>query len=196
MNHSVRVMHRPRRAWPSAARTTAAIIATAPLVLMAGACGGSPSSSGPGGSSNAARPASSRSTSVPPALAFARCVRSHGDPNWPDPNSSGEEPPSAKQEAVGNPRFPAAARACVHLLPNGGQETQAQILADQRDAVRFAGCMRTHGVPSWPDATNDPRGRPVFSPQAAGIDLNSPRVMAAEQRCQSLLRLAQLPRGA
>jgi len=123
-------------------------------------------------------------------------VRTHGDPNWPDPNGSGQEPPSAKQEAASNPRFPPAARACVHLLPNGGQETHAQILADQRDAVRFAGCMRTHGVPTWPDAANDPEGRPVFNPQAVGIDLNSPQVMAAEQRCQSLLRLAQLPRGA
>jgi hypothetical protein len=177
-------------------RTRAAIIATAPLVLLTVACGGSPSSTGSGGSSHAGGPANAQSTSVPPALAFARCVRTHGDPNWPDPNGSGREPPSAKQEAASNPRFPAAARACVHLLPNGGQETHAQILADQRDAVRFAGCMRTHGVPTWPDASNDPEGRPAFNPQAAGIDLNSPQVMAAAQRCQSLLRLAQLPRGA
>ena len=140
--------------------------------------------------------ATSSSNNVAPELAFARCVRTHGDPNWPDPDSNGQEPPSAKQEAAGNPRFPAARIACVHLLQNGGQETHAQILADQRGAVRFAECMRSHEVPNWPDAGTDSQGRPVFNAQAEGIDTNAPQVSAAEQTCQSLLHLAQLPRGA
>jgi hypothetical protein len=56
--------------------------------------------------------------------------------------------------------------------------------------------MRSHGVPDWPDATTDSQGQPAFNPQAAGIDTNSPQVSAAEQTCQSVLHLAQLPRGA
>jgi hypothetical protein len=56
--------------------------------------------------------------------------------------------------------------------------------------------MRSHGVPDWPDATTDSQGRRVFNPQAAGIDANSPQVSAAEQTCQSVLHLAQLPQGA
>src|SRR5215475_11671213 len=76
-----------------------------------------------GGSPHAGGATTPAANNVAPALAFARCVRSHGDPNWPDPDSNGQEPPSAKQEAAGNPRFPAARSACVHLLQNGGQET-------------------------------------------------------------------------
>ena len=83
MNDSTRVMRRPRRAWPPAARAAAAIIATAALALLAAACGGSPSSTGPGGSSNAGGPASSQA-----AVAYARCMRSHGVPDFPDPDSS------------------------------------------------------------------------------------------------------------
>jgi hypothetical protein len=176
---------RPRRL----ARSAAASMATAGLALLVAACSsGSPP--------NTARAGSYSSGSVSPALAFARCLRSEGDPSWPDPDSSGQEPPSAKQGAASNPRFPAAVRACVHLLPNGGQETRAQIVADQRSAARFAECMRSHGLPNWPDATNDSEGRPFFNAQAAGLDTNSPQVSAAEQTCHSLLHIAQLPRGA
>jgi hypothetical protein len=42
MNDSTRAMRRPRGAWPRPARTSAAIIATAALALLAAACGGSP----------------------------------------------------------------------------------------------------------------------------------------------------------
>src|SRR5690242_10532069 len=35
-----------------------------------------------------------------------------------------------------------------------------QILNQER---RFAHCMRSRGVPNWPDATIDSRGRPVFA---------------------------------
>jgi hypothetical protein len=185
----IRVIRRPRRASPRRARTAAAITGTAGLALLAAACSSSPSSAGPGGSPNAAGAASSPSASVSPALAFARCVRTHGVPNWPDPGSSGREPASSKQIAASSPRFPAAQAACRNLLPNGGQPTHAQVLADQRNAVRFAGCMRTHGVPNWPDPTIRPDGSPQFDAPAVGLDLSSPQVMAAAQRCQSLLHI-------
>lgn len=157
-----------------------AFTGTVGLALLAAACGSGPSSGGPGGSAAA---------SVSPGLAYARCMRAHGVPDWPDPGSSGIEPASTKQIAASSPRFPAAQAACVHLLPNGGQQTQAQILADQRNAVRFAGCMRSHGVPNWPDPTIRPDGAPQFNAPAAGVDLSSRLVMATAQKCQSLLHI-------
>lgn len=48
-------------------------------------------------------------------LSFARCVRSHGEPSFPDPNSLGQFPISGKTPALG-----AAMRACLHLVPGGG----------------------------------------------------------------------------
>jgi hypothetical protein len=52
------------------------------------------------------------------ALAFARCLRSHGFPNFPDPNSSGELTHEMLASAGINPRQPAvlqAADACVSV---------------------------------------------------------------------------------
>lgn len=158
------------------------------MALLAAAC--SPSASVSGGATNAAHAAGSRSASVSPELAYARCVRAHGVPDWPDPGSDGREPDSVKQIAASSPQFTKAQTACVHLLSNGGgQETSAQVLADQRNAVRFAGCMRVHGVPNWPDPTIRPDGAPQFNAPAAGVDLGAPRVMASAQRCHSLLHV-------
>jgi hypothetical protein len=97
------------------------------------------------------------------------------------------EPHGAKQITASNPRFLAAQAACGHLVPNGGQETVAQIQAYLRDAVRFAGCMRTHGLPNWPDPTNDGARIRFFLP--ASIDMGSHQVAVAADRCQSLLHV-------
>jgi len=59
------VVRGPRRAWPSAPLTAAAVVAS--LALLAAACSGTPSSTGSGGSPPATRPASSPSAAVSPA---------------------------------------------------------------------------------------------------------------------------------
>ena len=73
---------------------------------LSAACNGSPSST-TGGSSNAGGSANSK------ALAYARCVRSHGVPDFPDPNSNGNFvlPSSSvsSQETAAN-------QVCYHLL--------------------------------------------------------------------------------
>jgi hypothetical protein len=125
MNDSIRVIRRPRRAWPRKARTAAAVIATASLALLAVACA-SPSSTGFGGTPNEAVAANIQSTSSQQTLAYSRCMRSHGVPNFPDPDSSGNLPASTKQIGVSNPRFDAAQAACRHLLPIGSQPLQAK----------------------------------------------------------------------
>jgi hypothetical protein len=118
MNHSTRVIHRPRRTWPSRVRKPAATIAAAGLVLLA-ACGASPSSMGPGGVTYAAGPTSSQAATSGPR-AFARCMRSHGVPNFPNPNRSGYFPKATIARIVArNPHYQTAYRACGHLLPNG-----------------------------------------------------------------------------
>jgi hypothetical protein len=113
-------------------------------------------------------------------------------PNYPDPDSSGTIPKESPQQlGVSDSRYQAAQSACQHLLQNGGQPTNAQTVADQRNAVRFAGCMRSHGVPNWPDPVNN-GGRVqfnVFDGSVPGLDPNSPQVMAAVHKCQSLLHI-------
>jgi hypothetical protein len=52
------------------------------------------------------------------------------------------------------------------------------------DMTTFAHCMRSHGVPNWPDPTVDHQGRGNFDTQAAGIDTNSPRITADIHDCE------------
>jgi hypothetical protein len=184
MNDSTRVKRPHRRAGPRPARTTAAIIATAGLALLAAACGGGPSSTG--GSPNAGASANSQQNGM---LAFSRCMRSHGVPNFPDPNSSGALPKSqVAQLTASNPQFPTAHRACEHLLPNDGQPTQAQVQQAWNDMRNFARCMRSHGVPNWPDPapTSQQDQRPFFH-LPDSIDPNAPRITTRIRACQHVL---------
>jgi hypothetical protein len=208
MGDSTRAVGRRRRAWPSAVRTAAAIMATAGLALLAAACGGSSGSHVAQVGSTATR--SSSSSSNPPAastqanvlgqaLAFSRCMRSHGVSNFPDPNSSGVWPKSQVEFAASNPRFQAATQACGHLLPNGGPgvpPSLAVVQQIQNDMAKFARCMRSHGVPNWPDPTLD-RGRAIFNPQAVGINTNSPQISTKMHECAHVFPAAVgLPPGA
>ena len=169
-------------------RRTGVLAVTVGLVLLTAACGGSPGAvSSPS--------ASTASASVTSRLAYVQCVRAHGVPNYPDPDSNGQEPPGTKELFISNPRFRAASDACRHLLPNGGHPTQTPQpdALTQAGAVRLAGCMRTHGYPTFPDPTIDSVGQPVFNLQAAGIAPHSPQVLAALRGCLSLLHLTGLP---
>ncbi len=198
MNYSIRVIRRPRRAWPTAARIAAAIIATAGLVLLAAACSGSPTSTGPGGSSNAGGSANS------PLLAFSRCMRSNGVPNFPDPdaNTSNAKVSSAQQLGVSSSQLQAAENACQHLLPRGANDqfppAEVQLLLP--GMRRFSECMRSHGVPNWPDPTTDSQGRPVFDLSDAGFsrqEAHSPQLSTPTNECQHLLppQLGGIPRA-
>jgi hypothetical protein len=149
-----------------------AIIAVVGLALPAAACGGSP-----------AGQVASPSARQNDAVAFARCMRSHEVPNWPDPNSSGvfdKSKLTSRQLGAGDSKVEAAQHACRHLLPNGGPPTQAEVQQMRAQGLRFARCVRNHGVPSFPDPGNDGR---IPDPAAVGIDQGSPTFQAANQAC-------------
>ena len=55
------------------------------------------------------------------ALASAQCLRSHGVPEFPDPTSNGSFP----RDKASQSQLLAAEDSCQHLLPNGGQPSQA-----------------------------------------------------------------------
>jgi hypothetical protein len=168
------------------------LIATASLAGTGVAQGSNRSSAG-GGSWNA------REYSQPPnlqkALAFSRCMRNHGLPNFPDPTSSGALPKFSQQE-LNTPKFRAAERACQHLLPAGSDdmfppgEVQELLIG----MVRFSHCMRSHGVPNWPDPTTDSAGRPEFPlEEVPGTNRNywhQPRINHAADECRHLLPAA------
>jgi hypothetical protein len=109
-------------------------------------------------------------------------MRSHAVPNYPDPDSSGSIPKkSASQLGVTDAQLQSAQNACQHLLPNGGDgPNQAQLQQEKALGLRFAKCMRTHGV-ALPDP--DSSGR-IPDPASVGIDQGSPQFQAANQACR------------
>jgi hypothetical protein len=192
MNDSTRGMRRPRRAWPPTARTTDAIIATAVTALLAAACSGSPSSTGSGGAPKGG------SASSPSAVAFSHCMRSRGVPAFPDPASNGRLPKISPQRlGVSGAQFQAAQRACQHLLPTtvtsgrleqceaAGVCTPAETQLMLNAGLRFARCMRSHGVPKWPDPTADSQGRVAFAISVSkdGFDPHSARIGTKTNEC-------------
>jgi hypothetical protein len=177
MNDCTGVTRRPGRASPATVRTVAAIVAVA---LLAAACGASPSSSGSGGSPTAGGSATTLRTNSQP-VAFAQCMRSNGVTNYPDPNSRGVIPKESPQQlGVSSSQFQSAQNACQHLLPNGGNgPNQTQLQLARAQGLRFAQCMRTHGV-ALPDPDS---GGQIPDPATVGINQGSPKFEAANQAC-------------
>lgn len=88
-------------------------------------------------------------------LEFSDCMRSHGVSNFPDPTANGLQIP-AEIDAQ-SPAFKSAQQACRRFLPNKGAPP-ATAAKDRAAALAFARCMRSHGVPSFPDpAFSSPR---------------------------------------
>ena len=184
LNHITRVVRRPRRAWAPAARIAAAVIATVGLALPVAAWGGSASSTSRGGSPNERGVALAQSTNAQKALAYSRCMRSHGVRNFPDPNSSGAIPKiSWQQLGVSSTVFLSAQNHCRYLLPNGGSgPSQTQVRQIMSGLLKFAQCMRSHGVSNWPDPVIDAGGNPEFY-LAGKINQNSPQIKSKINEC-------------
>ena len=196
MNDSTCFMRRRPRARPSAARTATAVIATVVLVLLAAACGGGPSSTGSGGSS------AGGSAGSPSGIAYSSCMRSQGVPNYPDPDGSGQLPKGdAQHYGVSTSQYQTAQQACQHLLPTGGslhqQEYQCMQNSDCPPALgqqmltadrKLARCMRSHGVPNFPDPTTDSNG-PVFNITNAGISDAASHTSQFEAKLDECARL-------
>ena len=197
MDHRTRVTRRSRRARPRPAPTAAVIIATAAVAVLA-ACSGSPSSAGSGGS-----PGAGGSAAAASAVAYSSCMRSHGVPNYPDPDSGGQLPKTGAQLlGVSASQYQAAQQTCRHLLPAGGslqqQEHQCMQNSDCPPALvqqmmtgdlKLARCMRSHGVPNFPDPTNGGSSGPVFNITRAGISdaaSHAPRFMTKLTECGRL----------
>jgi hypothetical protein len=184
-------------------RTAAAITATAATALLAAACG-----------STATQATASANTSAVSAqrgwLAFSRCMRSRGVSEFPDPTNSGELPKvSPQQLGVSSSQLESAQTACHSLLPTGGsleQQTSCLMLGNCPPAEvqqmlgaerKYAWCMRSHGVPNWPDPTTNPQGMPVFDVTGAGIGrefIHSSLFRSPNGECQRVTGGAPVPR--
>jgi hypothetical protein len=121
---------------------------------------------------------------------FSACVRSHGVTDFPDPTigSNGlptwAANPTDPNSSTDSPAGRTARRACQQDLPHLGPQTSAEKAAANSAALKYATCMRSSGVPDFPD----PNGRGLIQiKNATGtLDANSPQFEKAERACKSL----------
>jgi hypothetical protein len=128
---------------------------------------------------------SSTSSAYQKALEYAQCVRAHGEPNYPDPNSKGEfvVPNGSSPVNVGKAVADAVNKACGKLaaaLPGPAQASQGANTTNK--SLMFAECMRSHGAPNYPDP--NPNGSFTLP---KGANPESPQWQAAERDCQNLM---------
>jgi hypothetical protein len=114
-----------------------------------------------------------------------QCLRTHGMPNLPDPQFDRDGEPHFPGGDPGDP--PASARqACApiynRLPPARGEQERAP--ADIPALLRFARCMREHGMPDWPDPKAD--GTFPLSGTSIVREGKSPRFLRAARACKQL----------
>jgi hypothetical protein len=133
-------------------------------------------------------------------------MRSHGVPDFPDPDSNGNFNLGNNQQGGGSKRSgsntggsqesnsassqeTAANQVCNHLLNAGSQMSAVQTQHALSQLVKYAQCMRAHGVPNFQDPHTTSGGIGVPSGigfDMTGIDIHSPQFQSAGQACQSL----------
>lgn len=172
---------------PSGPRARLAV-ALVSLSVLTAACGGG---SGSGVASIGTTPSTTTATpaGVPSeaaqftnALRYARCMRRHGEPDFPDPNNPGGFSTKALAALdTASREFISADATCQRLLPNDGQPTPAELQQTIANGLRFARCMRAHGVP-FPDPGIS-GGQITIN--FANIDPNAPSYLAAARVCET-----------
>jgi hypothetical protein len=130
---------------------------------------------------------SSTSSAYQKALAYAQCIRAHGIPNYPDPNSKGQfiAPNGSSLPSVSPAVLQSSGKACQKLLPPSmaqGPPQGSQGAKATNQGLKFTRCMRSHGVPNFPDPAAN--GSITLPP---GMNYQSPQFQNAEKACQSLM---------
>lgn len=183
-----------RRAYRS--RCGVAMVVAVAAVVLASCGGGSPNSPHVAslGTSTTVRGHGSSATSAPKSGSatqlmdeWATCMRSNGDPNQTDP--------VIDQYGVINITMPHGVSESLSSEVHGstGPCSQYELAAEndlqaadpvappptQAQLLQYVDCMRTHGVPNFPNA--GPNGETNF--RAAGVDPNSPVFVNANKIC-------------
>ena len=187
------------------------LVALAPLVVVVlglGACGrASPSSAAriattvsytnsvpaisrgtTKGRSLSSKPGSTGESSPSEQLELAQCMRSHGVANFPDPSPEGGflSALSAAGIDTHSPSYQRALQACKRYNP-AEDMTPAQSAAEMAKALELSECMRSHGVPNFPDPGTGLVGEQVIDLRGRDIDVNSPTFQAASKACQKVV---------
>ena len=159
------------------------------LGLLAAGCGGGsrPPSVAQLGSTTASASSGEGSLVTPQQevtmdVAYAACLDKHGI--QVQAMRTGGLTWVAGAPGPGSPQAAAAERDCKSVLPKGGlgdAPTPTQTAQALAQLLRYAKCIRAHGVLSFPDPTS--QGLRI-SP-SSGLNLDSPQFRAAEKSCRN-----------
>jgi hypothetical protein len=126
-------------------RTPWPLAAFAALALIGAGCGGS----GDGGGDNKTAANQER------AVKFAECMRENGVSEFPDPDASGnltiDGVLNGSSIDPDSPAWKGAVATCKDLQPPGFTGGGERSSSEQEGALRFAQCIREHGVRDFPD---------------------------------------------
>jgi ABC-type glycerol-3-phosphate transport system substrate-binding protein len=174
------------------------LLAAVGAALALGACG---SSDDDGGSPTSG--ASRQDKAFEGALKFSKCMRDHGV-DFPDPQrvGSGGIKLTGRNINPNDPKTKSAQSACQKYMQIGGGETidPARRAKLQENALKFARCMREHGV-DMPDPQLSGKGGLTFQAgpgsgggnsgpgkgKGLGVNPDSPKFKAADKACNHLL---------
>jgi hypothetical protein len=189
--HDDRGRRRKSRLWQ--ANVLAAALASVALT----ACGGGASRTvaSIGTASSATASAGQNGSSQQQGIAHSQCMRSHGVPGFPDPTPQGYvQLGPGDQINPDSPQFREALQICAKLAPVGGPGTQSHFDQIMTAMLKFAACMRAHGITNFPDPVPYGNGGvELLVPKGTGVgqvDQNTPQYAQAASICQPLLNSA------
>ena len=103
--------------------------------------------------------------------------------SMPGVSATGRHLPSSRSSGGGGVRF-------VGGAPSPAQQAGAEVAQ-----LKFSRCMRSHGVPNFPDPPSPSGGGFGFSFGGSGIDPAAPLFRRAQRSCFSILTLRRVVVG-
>jgi hypothetical protein len=142
-----------------------------------------------GGSSSSNSSASATGSRFQARVNLAKCARAHGL-NVPDPSPAGGQGGGIGRllGQYSQSQINTALQSCRQYLAKAFPQfnlSPAQRAQVQQQLVKFAECMRSHGV-NVPDPTFNSGGGFGFRQAFRSVDRNSPAFQSALKACQSL----------
>lgn len=164
-------------------RAELAVMALVGTAVLAAGCSSGPSgpqvaSTSASMSVSASATATSSGSAVAQALAYAQCMRAHGVTNFPDPtvqNGSVGFDFSGADVDQNSPAYTSARQACQSLRGGGTANSGS---ANYAAELKFAKCMRSHGITDFPD----PNSKGGFS-GTSSVNPSSPTFQSAQSFC-------------
>lgn len=128
------------------------------------------------------------------ATKYSECMRANGVADFPNPNAEGQFP--YEGISVSNATWQNAVSACANLQPPGMSANAQRTPAQQDSALRFAQCVRDHGVPDFPDPATARDPLIDTSKMRGDVSASSiPELKPAVAACDSFFKAALPPVG-